>query len=125
MELSKTALYDLHVARGARMVPFAGYHMPVQYEGVMKEHQSIRTDCGLFDVSHMGEVIVEGEGALDGLQWVLSNDLSKLVDGQALYTVMCQDNGGIVDDLIVYREAANRYFLCINASRRQRRCCAS
>ena len=110
MELSKTALYDLHVARGARMVPFAGYHMPVQYEGVMKEHQSIRTDCGLFDVSHMGEVIVEGKGALDGLQWVLSNDLSKLVDGQALYTVMCQDNGGIVDDLIVYREAADRYF---------------
>ena len=118
MDLLKTALHDVHVARGARMVPFAGYHMPVQYEGVMAEHKTIRTDCGLFDVSHMGEVIVEGAGALEGLQWVLSNDLSKLVDGQALYTVMCQDNGGIVDDLIVYREAADRYFLCINASRR-------
>ena len=118
MDLLQTALHDVHVARGARMVPFAGYHMPVQYEGVMAEHKSIRTDCGLFDVSHMGEVIVEGAGALEGLQWVLSNDLSKLVDGQALYTVMCQDNGGIVDDLIVYREAADRYFLCINASRR-------
>ena len=118
MDLLKTALHDVHVARGARMVPFAGYHMPVQYEGVMAEHKTIRNDCGLFDVSHMGEVVVEGPGALEGLQWVLSNDLSKLVDGQALYTVMCQDNGGIVDDLIVYREGAERYFLCINASRR-------
>ena len=117
-ELQKTALHDIHVARGARMVPFAGYSMPVQYEGVIAEHHCIRKDCGLFDVSHMGEVVVEGEGALAGLQWAMSNDLSKLVDGQALYTVMCTDSGGIVDDLIVYRERGDRYFLCINASRR-------
>ncbi len=108
----------MHAAAGARFVPFAGYEMPVQFAGLIAEHQAVRTACGVFDVSHMGEVEVFGPEALAGLQWLVTNDISKLVDGKALYTVMCVANGGIVDDLIVYREKADRYFICINASRR-------
>lgn len=118
-ELKRTALYDIHAARGARFVPFAGYEMPVQYEGVMAEHKAVRENAGLFDVSHMGEVIVEGSDALAGLQRIVTNDLSKLGDGDAQYTVMCQEDGGIVDDLIVYRESEDRFFICVNASRRE------
>ncbi len=108
----------MQAARGARFVPFAGYEMPVQFAGLMAEHQAVRTTCGVFDVSHMGEVIVEGPEALAAMQWLVTNDVSKLVDGKALYTVMCVASGGIVDDLIIYRENANRYFICVNASRR-------
>ena len=117
-DTEKTPLYDVHAARGARFVPFAGFDMPVQFAGVMAEHKAVREAAGLFDVSHMGEIVLEGGDALDGLQRIITNDLTKIGDGEALYTVMCRDDGGIVDDLIVYREEADRYFLCVNASRR-------
>lgn len=92
--------------------------MPVQFAGLVAEHQAVRQHAGLFDVSHMGELIVEGPEALAALQHVVTNDLGKLTDGKALYTVMCVESGGVVDDLIVYRESTTRYFLCVNASRR-------
>lgn len=108
----------MQAALGARFVPFAGYEMPVQFAGLMAEHQAVRTAAGVFDVSHMGEVIVEGPEALAAMQWLVTNDVAKLTDGRALYTVMCVASGGIVDDLIIYRESETRYFICINASRR-------
>lgn len=98
------------------MVPFAGYDMPVQYSGILDEHHAVRERAGLFDVSHMGEVYVTGPAAFDFVQQLVSNDVSKLVDGKALYTVMCRPDGGIVDDLLVYRRAENDYMLVINAS---------
>ena len=118
-DLKNTPLYDVHVPRGAKMVPFAGYRMPVQYTGVIAEHTAVRQHAGLFDVSHMGEVIIDGPEALVAIQGLVTNDISKLVDGRALYTVMCQEDGGIVDDLIIYRESESRYFVCVNASRRE------
>ncbi len=118
MSLLRTPLYAVQKERGARFVPFAGYELPVQYAGVIEEHTAVRSRVGLFDVSHMGEIMIEGPGALDLLQWIITNDAAKLVDGKAIYTVMCVETGGVVDDLIVYREAADRYFLCVNASRR-------
>lgn len=117
-DFRRTPLYDVQAERGARFVPFTGWELPVQYTGVVKETLGVRNQVGLFDVSHMGEFIVEGSGAFEALQAVVTNDLAKLVDGKALYTVMCVPTGGIVDDLIVYREAETRYFLCVNASRR-------
>src|SRR5437764_6461878 len=101
--LRRTPLYEKHVAAGARLVPFAGWEMPVQYEGVISEHRAVRTDAGVFDVSHMGELEVEGPRALDLLQAALSNDLARLEPGQAQYTLLTNENGGIIDDLIVYR----------------------
>src|SRR5437762_11871034 len=101
--LRRTPLYEKHVAAGARLVPFAGWEMPVQYEGVIAEHKAVRTDAGLFDVSHMGELEVEGPKAAELLQYVLSNDVSRLATGDAQYTLFCNDEGGIIDDLIVYR----------------------
>jgi aminomethyltransferase len=117
-DLRRTALHAIQVERGARMVPFVGWELPVQYAGLVAEHRAVRERVGLFDVSHMGEVLVEGEGALDAVQWIVTNNVAKLVDGRALYTVMCLQDGGIVDDLIVYRQAADSYFLCVNAGRR-------
>ena len=117
-ELRQTPLYSLQKQRGGRFVPFAGWEMPVQFAGVVAEHQAVRERCGLFDVSHMGEVTVTGPQAQTALQHLVTNDVSRIGDGQALYTVMCVADGGIVDDLIIYREAAERYFLCINAGRR-------
>jgi aminomethyltransferase len=116
--LLRTPLYERHVALGARLVPFAGWEMPVQYEGVIPEHRAVRTDCGVFDVSHMGEVLVEGPQAATLLQQLLSNDLDKLDDGGAQYTLLMNEDGGIVDDLIVYREAPTRFLLVVNASNR-------
>jgi aminomethyltransferase len=116
--LKRTPLYHVQHERGARFVPFCGYEMPVQFAGLMQEHQAVRNAVGLFDVSHMGEVVVEGPEALEALQWVVTNDVSKLSNGQALYTVMCTAQGGIIDDLIVYKEKDHRYFLCVNAGRR-------
>lgn len=113
--MKKTPLNQTHIDAGARMVDFGGWHMPVQYTGLSQEHQAVRTKAGLFDVSHMGEVTVEGEGAEDFLNHLVTNNVSKLVDGQAQYTVMCYENGGIVDDLLVYRRGPNKYLLCINA----------
>src|SRR5262245_28150166 len=116
--LLRTPLHDRHVALGARMVPFAGWEMPVQYEGVIPEHRAVRTDAGVFDVSHMGELEVEGPRARDLLQSALSNDLDKLETGQAQYTLLTNDEGGIIDDLIVYRVGECSYLLVVNASNR-------
>jgi aminomethyltransferase len=117
--LLRTPLFDRHVALGARMVPFAGWEMPVQYEGVIAEHKVVRTDCGVFDVSHMGELEVEGPRAQGLLQSLLSNDLERLEDGQAQYTLLTNDSGGIVDDLIVYRLSPFRFLLIVNAANRE------
>ena len=114
--LQRTPLHDRHVALGARLVPFAGWEMPVQYDGVIPEHQAVRRDCGVFDVSHMGEVMVEGPRAEDLLQGLLSNDLRKIGDGGAQYTLLTNEEGGILDDLIAYREAPTRFLLVVNAS---------
>src|SRR5512142_2009309 len=114
--LRETPLHDRHVALGARMVPFAGWEMPVQYQGVIQEHRAVRTDAGVFDVSHMGELEVEGPTARDLLQSTLSNDIDKLEPGHAQYTLLTNDEGGIVDDLIVYRLDAHRYLIVANAS---------
>jgi glycine cleavage system T protein (aminomethyltransferase) len=117
--LLRTPLYDRHVALGARLVPFAGWEMPVQYEGVIPEHRAVRNDAGAFDVSHMGELIVEGSGARDFLQSVLSNDVERLEPGLAQYTLLTNEQGGIVDDLIVYELAPERFLLIVNASDRE------
>jgi aminomethyltransferase len=116
--LQQTPLHDRHVALGARMVPFAGWEMPVQYEGVIQEHRAVRRDAGVFDVSHMGEIEVEGPRARELLQSLLSNDLDKLDPGQAQYTLLTNEGGGIIDDLIAYRLEACRYLLVVNASNR-------
>src|SRR5215213_3816084 len=117
--LQRTPLFERHVAAGARMVPFAGWEMPVQYDGVIPEHRAVRSDCGVFDVSHMGELEVEGMHALDLLQSLLSNDVAKLDVGGAQYTLLTNEAGGIVDDLIVYRTDEYRYLLVVNASNRE------
>jgi aminomethyltransferase len=117
--LLQTPLHDRHVALGARMVPFAGWEMPVQYEGVIQEHRAVRTDAGVFDVSHMGEIEVEGPRATVLLQSLLSNDLERLAPGQAQYTLLTNESGGIIDDLIVYRLEECRYLLIVNASNRE------
>jgi glycine cleavage system T protein (aminomethyltransferase) len=116
--LRRTPLHDRHVALGARMVPFAGWEMPVQYEGVIQEHRAVREDAGVFDVSHMGELEVEGPRATELLQSLLSNDLSRIEPGGAQYTLLTNERGGIVDDLIVYRLDPFRYLLIVNASNR-------
>src|SRR5579872_179773 len=115
-ELKQTALSDVHIKLGAKMVPFAGYLMPVSYEGINAEHDTVRKAVGVFDVSHMGEFILKGADALDLIQRVTSNDASKLVDGKAQYSCLPNDKGGIVDDLLVYRYSANEYYLVVNAS---------
>ncbi len=114
--MKNTALSQTHIELGAKIVPFAGYNMPVQYSGVNDEHLCVRAAVGVFDVSHMGEFFVEGTGALDLLQKVTSNDVSKLVDGKVQYTCLPNGNGGIVDDLLVYRISENKYMLVVNAS---------
>ncbi len=116
--LQRTPLFARHVALGARMVPFAGWEMPVQYDGVIPEHRAVRADCGVFDVSHMGELEVEGMHAAELLQSVLSNDVGKLDVAGAQYTLLTNERGGIVDDLIVYRTDEYRYLLIVNASNR-------
>jgi glycine cleavage system T protein (aminomethyltransferase) len=117
--LLKTPLYERHVALGARLVPFAGWEMPVQYEGVIPEHRAVRTDSGAFDVSHMGELLVEGRGARAFLQTVLSNDLDKIGEGKAQYTLLTNEHGGIVDDLIGYELSPERFLLIVNAANRE------
>jgi aminomethyltransferase len=117
--LLRTPLHERHVALGARLVPFAGWEMPVQYEGVIAEHKAVRSDCGVFDVSHMGELEVEGPRARDLLQGLLSNDIDKIAPGQAQYTLLTNESGGILDDLIVYALEPGRYLLIVNASNRE------
>ena len=120
MEL-KTPLYDAHVKAGGKIVPFAGYLLPVQYgTGVITEHMAVREKAGLFDVSHMGEVLCQGKDALANLQKLLTNDFTNMVDGQARYSPMCNENGGTVDDLIVYKRGDNDYFIVVNAANKDK-----
>src|SRR3954468_19774874 len=114
-ELKRTPLRDWHAAHGGRLVDFAGGEMPVQYRSILEEHKAVRRTAGLFDVSHMGEVRVEGADAVRFLNHLVTNDVSKLFPGRVLYTPMCYANGGVVDDLLVYMLAPEKYFLCINA----------
>jgi aminomethyltransferase len=114
--MKNTALTDVHIALGAKMVPFAGYNMPVQYEGVNAEHETVRNGVGVFDVSHMGEFLLSGPKALDLIQKVTTNDASTLTIGRAQYSCLPNGNGGIVDDLIVYRIKEEQYLLVVNAS---------
>ena len=114
--LRRTPLYDRHVASGGRMVPFAGWELPVQYDGVIAEHRAVRTDAGVFDVSHMGEIEIEGPTAAELLQGLLSNDIARLEPGEAQYTLLTNERGGIIDDLIVYRTGTHRFLLVVNAA---------
>ena len=114
--MKDTALSAIHAALGAKMVPFAGYNMPVSYQGINLEHQTVREKVGVFDVSHMGEFFVTGPNALSLIQRVCSNDASKLEDGEAQYSCFPNQDGGVVDDLIVYRIAADKWLLVVNAS---------
>lgn len=118
--LKQVALNDVHVALGAKMVPFAGFNMPVQYSNLIQEHLAVRNNVGVFDVSHMGEFMLKGEKALDLVQLVTSNDASKLSDGKVQYSCMPNNTGGIVDDLLVYRYGENEYYLVVNASNIQK-----
>ncbi len=114
--MKNVALNDIHIGLGAKMVPFAGFNMPVQYSGINAEHETVRKDVGVFDVSHMGEFILKGDGALDLIQRVCSNDASRLFDGKIQYAYLPNDTGGIVDDLLVYRIDERTYMLVVNAS---------
>lgn len=117
----KTPLYDTHVKYGGKMVPFAGYLLPVQYEtGVIAEHMAVRTKCGLFDVSHMGEITCKGPDALKNLNMMLTNDYTSMAQGQARYSPMCNETGGVVDDLIVYKVREDCYFIVVNAANKDK-----
>lgn len=117
----KTPLYDVHKACGGKIVPFAGYLLPVQYQsGVIAEHMAVRKAAGIFDVSHMGEIVLKGSDALNNLNRLLTNDFSGMEDGQARYSVMCYESGGAVDDLIVYKYAENIYFIVVNAANKDK-----
>jgi aminomethyltransferase len=117
----KTALYDTHVRYGGRIVPFAGWLLPVQYgTGVIAEHMAVRTGCGLFDVSHMGEILCEGPTALENLNWLLTNDFSNMYAGRVRYSPMCNEQGGVVDDLLVYKMGDDRYFIVVNAANKDK-----
>ena len=114
--LKATPLLGLHKELGAKLVPFVGWNMPIQFAGVLSEHICVRERVGLFDVSHMGEIEVKGKDAKKFLQFLLSNNVEKMFDGSILYSLMCYETGGVVDDLLVYRFSENHYFLCVNAS---------
>ncbi|HSI81944.1 MAG TPA: glycine cleavage system aminomethyltransferase GcvT [Solirubrobacterales bacterium] len=118
--MKRTPLYEAHLGAGAKMVPFAGWEMPVSYEGVREEHLAVRRRCGVFDVSHMGEIETSGPGALGLLQRVLSNDVARIDVGGAQYSVICRDDGGIVDDTFTYRLGDERYLTVTNASNHDR-----
>ena len=117
-EYNKTPLYDEHVRLGARMVPFAGWLMPVQYTSIVEEHQAVRNNVGIFDISHMGQLIVDGASACEWLNTMLTNNVGKLDVGTGQYTFLLNDRGGIIDDLIVYRIGQQRFLLVVNAARR-------
>lgn len=116
MELKKTPLYEVHKVLGAKIVEFAGWQMPVQYSGVIEEHRKVRSSCGIFDVSHMGEIEVWGPGAMEAVQLVTTNDAARIKDGQCQYTFICYPDGSVVDDCIVYRFNTERFIICVNAS---------
>jgi len=114
--MKRTTLYNIHKNLGAKIVEFAGYEMPIQYSSIIAEHKAVRNSVGVFDVSHMGEVFVKGKKALDFVQHITVNDASKLFSGRVQYSAMCYEDGGIVDDLLVYRIADDEFMLVINAS---------
>jgi aminomethyltransferase len=116
MEARKTPLYDEHVKLGGKVVDYAGWYLPVQYEGLVPEHEAVRNAVGLFDVSHMGEITIKGKDALAFVDYLMTNDISKVVDNQIVYTFMCAPDGGVVDDLLVYRMAHDDFYLVVNAS---------
>ena len=116
----KTPLYDWHLNNGGKIVSFVGYLLPVQYEGVIKEHLAVRNACGLFDVSHMGEILCIGEDAEAYLNHLLTNDFTNMSDGQARYSPMCNEEGGVVDDLIVYKMKKDHYLVVVNAANREK-----
>jgi len=118
--LRRTCLYDFNAARGARFVDFAGWEMPVQFASILDEHRAVRTAVGLFDVSHMGEIVVRGCGAAALLDRIVTNDLARLAPGGVLYSPMCHPAGGVVDDLLIYQRAPEEYLLCVNASNREK-----
>lgn len=118
--IRRTPLHGRHLRMGARMVPFAGYEMPIQYAGIVEEHLAVRRNAGIFDVSHMGELFVTGPHAAEFVQSIVTNDVDRLHDGRAMYTVMCREDGGILDDLIVYRFSSERYMLVVNAVNREK-----
>lgn len=120
-ELLYTPLYDRHVALGARLIPFAGWMMPVQYEGILHEHRLVRSNAGLFDLGHMGQVEVTGPDALAFMQFVASNDVSRIEPGRALYALLTNEAGGVVDDIIIYRpNEGDGFFVCVNASNKDK-----
>lgn len=116
----KTPLYEAHLAAHGKIVPFAGYLLPVEYGGIMKEHEAVRTACGMFDVSHMGEVLVKGPGALASLEHLLTNRFSDMPHGKCRYSAMCYENGGMVDDLIVYRIDDETFYIVVNAANKDK-----
>jgi len=119
--LKRTPLFDVHQKLGGKLIEFGGWEMPVYYTGIVEEHQSVRNAAGLFDISHMGEVIVSGPQAEAFLNGTLTNDVRKLAPGQGQYTLMCNEEGGVVDDLYAYRMNDSDFLLIINASGAQRR----
>lgn len=118
--VNKTPLFEIHQSLGAKLVPFAGWQMPIRYSGIIDEHLCVRERAGLFDVSHMGEIEVVGAGAFELLQKATTNDVSKLYDGKAQYSLLCQPDGGIVDDLLVYRISSAKYLLCVNCANKDK-----
>lgn len=120
MDLRRTPFYEHHVDAGARLVPFAGFEMPVQYSGLKDEHKQVRSSVGLFDVSHMGEVRVRGPEAEDALMWLLSNAIKRIPIGGAQYNAMCNERGGVVDDVFVYKLGEQDFLVCVNAANREK-----
>ena len=119
--LKRTPLYDTHIKYGGKIIPFAGWEMPVQYgAGVVEEHMAVRTAAGLFDISHMGEITIKGKDALHFIDYLLPNDYTDIEDGQARYSPMCNENGGCVDDVIVYRKAQDDYLVVVNAANKDK-----
>src|SRR5450759_246762 len=116
----RTALYDRHVALGGRMVDFGGWELPQQYTSIRDEHLAVRKVAGLFDISHMGRLYVDGSSAEAYLQRIFTIDISKLEPGHAMYTLMCKEDGGVIDDLVVYREARDRFLVVVNAASREK-----
>ena len=114
--LKRTALFDMYAEYGGKTIDFGGWDFPVQFSSIKAEHEAVRTKAGLFDVSHMGEILVSGKGSLPYLQKMMTNDVSNLKDGQAQYTAMCYENGGTVDDLLIYKREEDNYLLVVNAS---------
>ena len=118
-KINRLPLHEFHLQNSAKMTSFAGWEMPVSYGSSVKEHMKVRDDVGFFDVSHMGEIVITGPQSLEFLNYVTTNDLEKITDGQAIYSLMCNERGGVIDDLIIYRVTSTEFFICVNASNAQ------